>query len=316
MLYLTEDDVRSILTMQDALREVEAALKDLGAGQAENRPRQRIRGPQAALNIMPASWPSRGYLGFKYYTVSRDTIRFFFHLFDGTTGALLAILEANRLGQQRTGATSGIATKYLAAQGASVVGILGTGWQAESQLEAVCAVRQVSAIRCFSRTGPKREAFAERMAKSLGVEVKAMDSPEQVARGAAIVIAATNSSTPVVRGEWLEPGSHVNAMGANRLEARELDDEVIRRCTFFATDSVEQARFEAGDLVAPVASGLLEWEKIAELPQVIAGIRPGRSRDEDITLFKSLGLAIEDVAVASFVYERARKQGIGSEREL
>ena len=316
MLYLTEDDVRGILTMPDALREVETALRDLGEGRAENRPRQRIHGPQAILNIMPASWPARGYFGFKYYTVSRAGARFRFHLFDGASGALLAILEANRLGQQRTGATSGIATKSLATKDASIVGILGTGWQAESQLEAACAVRTVTAIRCFSRTGPKREAFAERMAKSLGVDVKAMDSPEQVARGAEIVIAATSSSTPVVRGEWLNPGSHVNAMGANRLESRELDDEVIRRCALIATDSVEQARLEAGDLVAPVSSGILGWEQIAELPEVVAGKRPGRIRDEDITLFKSLGLAIEDVAVASFVFERARKEGIGSERSL
>lgn len=316
MLHLTEDDVGQLLTMEDALREVEAALRDLGEGKAENRPRQRVRGPHAVLNIMPASWPGRGYYGFKYYTISRETVRFWFHLFDANTGALLAVLEANRLGQQRTGAASGIATKHLARKDASTVGIIGTGWQAESQLEAVCAVRDVTVVRCHSRAGPHREAFAERMAGALGVDVLAMDSAEGTVRGADIVIAATDSSAPVVRGEWLEPGVHLNAMGANRPEARELDDQALGRCTFIAADSIEQARSEAGDLMIPASHGLLRWDDVSELPQVVAGKAKGRIREEDITLFKSLGLAIEDVAAAAHVYERAKKEGVGTEIAL
>lgn len=316
MLHLTEEDVSRILTMKDALREVEAALKDLGEGKAENRPRQRVRGPHAILNVMPASWSTRGYYGFKYYTISRQTVRFWFHLFDGTTGAPLAVFEANRLGQQRTGAASGVATKFLANPDASVVGIVGTGWQAESQLEAVCAVRDVQEIRCHSREGSQRQAFAERMTRSLGVDVKAVDTPERAVKGAEIIIAATTSSEPVVRGSWLDPGAHVNAMGANRLEARELDDEAVRRCTFIAADSIEQAQMEAGDLAIPVSTGLLRWDQIAELAPVVAGNVRGRRGSMDVTLFKSLGLAIEDVAAASFVYEQAKKEGVGTQIEL
>jgi ornithine cyclodeaminase/alanine dehydrogenase-like protein (mu-crystallin family) len=316
MLHLTEEDVRGLLTMADALREVEAALQDLGNGRAENRPRERVRGPHAVLNVMAASWPARGYYGFKYYTISRETVRFWFHLFDANTGALLAVLEANRLGQQRTGAASGIATKVLARKDAATLGLVGSGWQAESQLEAVCAVRGVREVRCHSRHGPRREAFAERMATSLGVDVLPVDSAEHAVKGADVVIAATSSASPVVQGQWLETGAHVNAIGANRLETRELDDETIRRCAFIAADSIEQAQMESGDLASPVSRGLLSWDRVAELAQVVAGRTRGRGTDQDITLFKSLGLAIEDVATAAFVYERAQKEGVGTEVQL
>ncbi len=316
MLLLTEQDVERLLTMDDALREVEAALRDLGLGKAENRPRQRVRGAHGMLNLMPASWPGRGYYGFKEYTVSRDGARFWFHLFDGNTGEPLAILQADRLGQRRTGAASGVATKYLARTDASSVGILGTGWQAESQLEAVSRVRPIVQARCFSRDASKRHAFAERMAKTLGLDVRAAASPEETVRGADIVVTATPSSKPVVRGEWLAPGVHINAMGANRLGSRELDAGVIQRCTFIAADSVEQARLEAGDLAAPVAGKLLKWDDVHEIGSVVAGKVKGRQRAKDVTLFKSLGLAIEDVAVGALVYERARNEGMGTQVSL
>ncbi len=313
MLHLSEEEVTGLLTMPDALRQVEAALRDLGNGRAENRPRQRVRGPHAVLNVMPASWPGRGYYGFKYYSISRQGVHFWFHLFDGTTGELLAILEANRLGQQRTGAASGIATKLMARKDATTVGVVGTGWQAESQLEAICAVRPVSRIRCFSRHEGPRKAFAARMGKEFGVDVVPAGAAEQAVRGADIVVAATTSTDPVVRGEWLAPGAHLNAMGGNRGEARELDDATIRRCTFIAVDSVEQARTESGDLTIPVSQGILSWVRVAEFPHVVAGKVASRRTPEDITLFKSLGLAIEDVAVGALVYERAKKARVGTE---
>ncbi|HYM38542.1 MAG TPA: ornithine cyclodeaminase family protein [Thermoplasmata archaeon] len=313
MLYLSEEDVARLLTMGDALREVEAALRDLGEGKADNRPRQRVRGAHTVLNVMPASWPGRGYYGFKYYSISREGARFWFHLLDAHSGALLAVLQANRLGQQRTGAASGIATKTLAPRDATVVGILGTGWQAESQLEATCAVRKIARIRCHSRRQAQREAFAIKMSKSLGVDVVPVDSAEGAVRGADIVIAATTASEPVVKGEWLAPGAHVNAMGANRVEARELDDGVVTRASLIAADSVEQARMEAGDLIIPISKGILSWDRVTELSHVVAGKVPGRRKDDDITIFKSLGLAIEDVAVGAFVYERARTERIGND---
>src|SRR5947209_12285779 len=150
-LFLTETDVTGLLKMEDALRAVEEGLQALGRGDATNRPRQRVGTRETAINVMLASWPARGYAGFKDYTASRAGIRFWVHLFDMTTGELVAVIQADRLGQQRTGAASGVAAKYLARSDASTVGIVGTGWQAESQLEAVCAVRSIRRIRCFGR---------------------------------------------------------------------------------------------------------------------------------------------------------------------
>ncbi|HII40501.1 MAG TPA: ornithine cyclodeaminase family protein [Thermoplasmata archaeon] len=316
MLYLTEEEVDRLLPMDDAIREVERALGDLGEGRAENRPRQRVRGPHAVLNLMAASWPGRGYYGYKDYSISREGVRFWFHLFDGNTGALLAVLQANRMGQRRTGAASGVATKYLARKDAAVVGLVGTGWQAESQLEAICAVRPVTSVRCTSRDTTRRQSFAARLGKALGVDVVAVDSGERAVRRSDIVVAATSSSSPVVLGAWLEPGMHVNAMGANRIDSRELDDEAIRRFTLIAADSADQARHEAGDLVQPVRDGILSWDRVHEIAAIVSGGVAGRESAEDLTLFKSLGIAIEDVAVAALVYERAREQGVGKETVL
>lgn len=312
VLFLTEQDVDRLLPMDDALREVEAALRDLGEGKAENRPRQRVHGDHALLNVMAASWPRRGYFGFKEYSVSRGGARFWFHLFDASSGEPVALMQANRLGQRRTGAASGVAAKFLARPDAATVGIVGAGWQAESQLEAICRVRPISEIRCYSRDEARRHSFAERMSRLLGVPVRAASSPEQAVHDVDIVVAATNSSKPVLRGEWIAPGAHINAMGANRVESRELDVEVIRRCNLVSVDSIEQARLEAGDLVQPAKAKLLDWNDVVEIGTVVGGKAKGRRRAKDVTLFKSLGLAIEDVAVGALVYERARKEGIGT----
>lgn len=316
MLRITEDEVQRLLPMQDALREVEAGLRALGEGKAENRPRQRVRGAHAILNVMVGSWPERGYYGFKYYTASKQGIRFWFHLFDGETGELLAVLEANRLGQRRTGAASGILTKLLARRDAATVGLIGTGWQAESQLEAVCAVRRIAAVRCVARSGAHAKAFEAMMSKTLGVEVTAVNSNQETVQSADIVIAATSSAEPVVRGTWLGAGAHINAMGANRIESRELDNDAIRLSTLIVADSVEQAKAEAGDLVQPVQDGFLSWNQVLEAGAVVSGRAAGRRSDDDITLFKSLGIAIEDLAVAAFVYERAKRDGAGREQPL
>lgn len=298
--------------MEDALGAVEEGLRALGRGEATNRRRQRVGTREATVNVMLASWPTRGYSGFKYYTTSRTGNRFWVHLFDIATGELVAVIEADRLGQQRTGAASGIATKYLARPDASTVGIVGTGWQAESQLEAVCAVRPIQRIRCYGRDSSNREGFAKKMSSHLGVTVQAVESAEEAIRDADVAIAATNAPRPVVRGEWLQIGCHINAIGANRLETRELDDDAVRRCAFVATDSIEQAKEEGGDLVEPMKRGVITWDRVHEISEVVAGKVPGRTRVDDITLFKSHGIAIEDVAVAALVYERGRDGGIGT----
>jgi ornithine cyclodeaminase/alanine dehydrogenase len=310
-LLITEKDVEGLLRMDDALGAVEEALRALGRGEATNRPRQRVGTREATVNIMLASWPARGYAGFKYYTTSRTGIRFWVHLFDIATGELVAVIQADRLGQQRTGAASGVATKYLARSDASTLGIVGTGWQAQSQLEAICAVRSIRRVRCYGRDKAHRDAFAKKMSSLLGVTVQAASSAEEAIRDADVAIAATNAPQPVIHGDWLRPGCHINAIGANRLETRELDDVAVGRCAFVATDSIEQAKEEGGDLVEPMKRGLLAWGRIHEMSEVVTGKVPGRTKADDITLFKSHGIAIEDVAVAALVFERARDRGIG-----
>ena len=310
-LYLTESDVERILTMPDALRVVEDAFQEMGRHAAINRPRQRVRAPTGLLHIMPAGLPTRGYLGFKYYTAFEPRTRFWFHLIDAHTGDLLAVMQADRLGQQRTGAASGVATKYLARADASVVGIIGVGWQAESQLQAICLTRPIRVIKCYGRDAARRNAFAQKMSAQLKIQVRAVESAEDAARDSDIVITATSSRDPVLLGEWLAPGAHVNAIGANRAQARETDDRVLARSAFVCVDSLEQAKLEAGDLIAPIERGVSSWTRVRELGEVVAGKTSGRIERDDITFFKSLGIALEDVAVGAWVYERARERKIG-----
>jgi ornithine cyclodeaminase/alanine dehydrogenase len=316
VLYLREEEIQGLFSMRDALTVVERAFQALGTGEAKNELRRRIQLPHSTLNVMLAGWASRGYLGFKYYTVGSQGIRFWVHLLDANTGGLLAVMQANRLGQQRTGAATGIATKFLSRADSATVGIVGTGWQAESQLEALCGVRPIRRIRCFGRDRSRRTAFAKTMSSRLGIDVLATDSAKEAVQDTDIVVAATVSSEPVILGKWLQPGTHVNAMGANRIEARELDDDVIRRSALITVDSVEQAKLEAGDLLQPVEKGLLTWRKVREISDVVSGKVRGRKADDEITLFKSLGIAIEDVAAAALVYERARDEHIGTELPL
>jgi alanine dehydrogenase len=315
-LLLTETDIEKTLTMPDALRVVEDALREMGQARASNRPRQRVRMPNGILQVMPAGLPTRGYAGFKYYTSFHVGTRFWFHLIDAHNGDVLAIMQADRLGQQRTGAASGVATKYLAKADASSLGIIGTGWQAESQLEAVCAVRPIRDVRCYSRAAEHRKKFAEEMSARLNVDVRSVESAEEAVRESDIVITSTNARTPVLRGEWLMPGMHVNAIGSNRAESCELDDQAVIRSAFVCVDSIEQARVEAGDLLSPIERGVFSWNRVAELSDLLSEKIEGRIDRGQITLFKSLGIALEDVAVGAWVYERARELKLGSQVPL
>jgi ornithine cyclodeaminase/alanine dehydrogenase-like protein (mu-crystallin family) len=226
---------------------------------------------------------------------------------------LLAILEASKLGQMRTGAASGIATRVLAREDASVVGLIGTGRQAQSQLAAVCAVRPITLVRAYSRDAERRARFAAQMTEELGVQVVAAASGEEAVGGADIVITMTNTKEPVLKGEWLEPGMHVNAAGQNQVEARELDVEAVRRADVITADAVDGAKNESGDLVTAVAEGAITWDQVVDFGAVLVGARSGRTSPEQITLFESQGLAAEDLASARLVYTRALEQGRGTE---
>jgi alanine dehydrogenase len=315
-LFLTETDVENLLTMTDAIRLVEEALRELGTGNAVNRPRQRVRVPHGILHLMPAGLSGRGYVGFKYYTSFSPKTRFWFHLVDADNGDVLSIMQADRLGQRRTGAASGVATRYLAHPDATTVGILGTGWQAESQLEAICVVRDIRLVRCYSPNSEHRKVFAKKVSARLNVDVRGVDSATEAVSEADIIVTATGAREPVLNGIWVAPGTHINAIGSNRVESRELDDEVIVRSSFICVDSLEQARIEAGDLISPVEQGTLQWASVHELSEVVTGQVQGRENPGAVTLFKSMGIALEDVAVGAWVYERAREHGLGKEITL
>ncbi len=254
-----------------------------------------------------------GVMGLKAYTSAHGGTRFVGMLYSTETGELIAMMEADRLGQMRTGAASAVATKFMARKDAGSIGLLGTGQQARSQVIAICRVRPVALVKCYSRDAVRREAFAEDLVQELGAEVVAVESARDAVDGTDIVVTATTATDPVLSGAWLRSGVHVNAIGSNWANRRELDAEAIQRCTRIATDDLEQARLESGDLIGPAESGLLSWDRVVELGQIVAGEAPGRSSAQEMTLFESQGIAAEDVATMKLAYDRARTLGVGEE---
>jgi alanine dehydrogenase len=314
-LILTEREVEELLDMPSTIDAVEAVLRDQAEGRATNRARRRVALPRSGLNYMAAGAPGIGALGLKAYSVARTGARFYTMLFDPESGELLSILQSDRLGQMRTGAASGVATKHLAREDATTLGLYGAGWQAESQLEAIAAFRHLTRVIVYSRSEESRKAFAEKMSERLGMEVETTHSADEPA-AQDIVVTATSAKEPVLLGEWLRPGAHVNAAGSNFLFKSEIDRDVVRRASFVCVDSREELGLEAGDLLNPLETGLILPEAIYELGQVIAGQIKGREGPEDITLFASQGLALEDMAAARVVYDRAVERDVGREIEL
>jgi ornithine cyclodeaminase/alanine dehydrogenase-like protein (mu-crystallin family) len=312
-IYLTEDEVQELVDMQDALEAVEGAFRALGEGTAENVPRRRAGAPGVVLHGMHAAAGYLGVVGAKLYATTRAAAQFHVLLYDAATAELLAVIEGDYLGRLRTGAASGVATKYMARPDAAAVGLFGTGKQALTQLEAVCAVRTVSRVDVYSRNADKRAAFAALMSLALGVEVAPAGRPEEAVEGKDIVITATSAKTPLFDGRLIGEGTHLNVIGSNWLTKAEVDVETIRRADLIVCDSVEACRIEAGDLAPAVEAGVTGWERMRDLSAVVTGAAPGRSRSEDVTLFKSVGLAIEDVALGDEILRRAREAGAGRE---
>lgn len=312
VLYLTEADVAQLLTMDRALAAVEEGLRHWAEGRAVNQLRQRLEvPPKTFLHYMAAADSVHGQFGMKLYTSAPTGLRFLVPLYRAETGELLALLEADCLSRVRTGAASGLATRCLACADAARVGIVGTGHQAPTQLEGIAAVRRIEHVRAYSRNRERREAFARAMREALQVDVQAVDSAEQAVREANIVVTVTTAREPVLRGEWLAAGTHINAVGANFPHRRELDDATMARVSRVVVDSKEQSQEEAGDLIIPFGREPTRWEQVDELHQVLSGRRPGRQRPDEITLFKSNGIALWDVATAAHVYELARQRGLG-----
>ncbi|HVN78240.1 MAG TPA: ornithine cyclodeaminase family protein [Terriglobia bacterium] len=309
--YLTENDVGQLLPMDRAVDVVEEAFRQIAQGQGENMPRHRVHSPVATMHLMAASLPVLGFMGLKVYTVVAGCARFLVYLYSSETGELLALIEANRLGQTRTGAASGVASRWMARSDSRIAGIFGSGWQARSQLQAVCRVRPIQQVIAFSRSPLRVQEFCRELEVELGISCLAARDPQEVVEQADILITITNSATPVFSGDWLKLGTHINAAGSNYLIKRELDETCVTRCHTIVVDSKEQARAECGELLSPLQKGILNWNRILELGDVVTERAKPRTDSSQITLFKSLGLGSEDIAVAAEVYRRASIENIG-----
>jgi ornithine cyclodeaminase/alanine dehydrogenase-like protein (mu-crystallin family) len=306
-LYLTEAEVETLLDAGAALEAVEGSFRHVAAGAVENRPRFRLGLEGGRLAVMAAVDLELGYAGVKAYGAFAAGACFCVLLFDAHEPVLRAVIEADALGRLRTGAASGVAARWLARQDARTLGVIGCGWQARGQVEAIrAALPSLERVVVYCRTPERLAEFCAQMGADPAESHR--EAGEQD-----VVVTITGSRDPVLRGEWLRPGALVCAAGANNGVSRELDNVVLERAVFVCCDSLEQARHESADLWEPVESGALDWLEVHELHEVVGGEVRGRQEDADIVVFKSNGIAAWDVAVAAAVYERARAEGKGRE---
>lgn len=306
-LYLTESEVASILGPEDAVEAIEECFRRMGRGEVVNAPRRRLRVQDGSLADMAASDLELGLAGGKLYTATGEGASFVVCLFETDGPRLAAVIEADQLGRLRTGAASGVAARHLARRGARTLGVLGCGHQAETQIACIrAAVPSIEHVVAFCRSEERLDAFCSGVGAEAGETHRDAGIQD-------IVVTITSSRDPVLRGEWLRPGALVIAAGANVASKRELDNAVLKRASFVCCDSLEQARLESGDLIEPVAAGVLDWLELHELHEVISGEVAGRQSDEDVVVFKSNGLAAWDVAIGAEALRRAREQGVGTD---
>ena len=314
-LFLRDQEVNQCVSMDDMLGAIESMQRHFGQGEAYNLPRRKIIAPSGQLAVMGGGLFYEGVMGVKTYTVVNGQYSFQVSLYDANTGQLICYTQANRLGQLRTGATTGVAVKYLSKSNAATVGIIGTGHQAPTQLEAVCKIRKVSLIKAYSRTTQRRDAFARTMTDSLGVKVTSSASSEAAVQNSDIVICIAAAMDPVLEGKWLSPGCTIIGAGPTTWRAKEVDDDTLTRADRIFVDSAEQAPLEAGDMSSAVDRGILQWNQLQELRHVVAGGIKGREGDKEIIYAKLMGTGVADVAAAKLAYDRAKAQGLGTEME-
>jgi alanine dehydrogenase len=313
-LHITESDVRQLLAMPMAIEAVEEISRKQADGSVVVHPRRRFELPNGGyFHYMAAMDASAGFVAMKQYTYVNGALRFLVPLYEIATGALLALIEADYMGQLRTGAASGVATKFLARQNARRAAIIGTGGQARTQLEAVASVRKLEAVSVYGRDPQHSSKFASEMSDRLRLPVSAANSAAAAVQNADIVVTATKSSRPVFDGRDLVPGVHINAIGANHAHKQELDEAAVERASLIFVDSIAQSKQEAGDLIIPFEKQPQRWERVHELAELAARKVPGRTSDQQVTLFKSNGIASWDLAVAMRVYKLAKERALGKD---
>ena len=315
-LFLDDTDVNTVMSMSDCVGVMEGAFNQAGDGKVWNRPRSRIRMPRGFHHLMAAYLADSEVFGLKTYTSFRSGTRFTTMLYDSNNGDLLAMVQGPRIGQLRTGAVTGVGTKHMSRANSSTVGIIGAGFQSRGQLEGVCDVRDIASAKIFDVSEENSQKMADEMGDSLGIQTSVAGSAEEAVTDVDIIITMTTARTPVLFGDWLKEGQHINAAGSNHWIRQEVDDNVIRKADRIVADSIEDAQIESGDLLFPIERGRVMWSAIRELADVVCGHITGRESDQEITLFESQGVAITDVAAANFVYRKAIDAGMGQELPL
>ena len=314
-LFLRDEHVAQCVSMKEMLAAIEKMQAHYGRGEAFNLGRRKIIAETGMLSVMGGGLYYEGVLGVKTYTVVRGSYSFQVSLYDASTGELLCYTQANRLGQLRTGATTGVAVKHLANSGPVNVGIIGTGGQAPTQLLAVSNVRELAGVKAFSRNPERRADFAARMSEALGVEVLAADTNAEAVEGCDVVIGIAATTEPVISGDWLKEGATVIGAGPTTWRVSEVDEKTLTRAGKLFVDSLDQAPIEAGDIAAAVDKGLLNWSQLTELRHAVSGAISGRDNEGQIVYAKLMGTGVADVAAAKLAYDNARKQGLGTEMD-
>lgn len=299
-MHITEAQVKELLPVRECVE----VLREAFSLPYINIPRYRLKSRNSLLHVMSGSIPDLQVMGLKAYGTSRTAGQFVVLLFSEPDGTVLAEIEADALGQIRTGAASGLATSLLATPEAETAAIIGTGYQAQTQMLAIDSVCKLKEIRIYSRNEANRKSFVQTMQSQVEPRLIASNNAEECVREADIICTITSSRDPVVFGDWLKKGCHINAAGSNWSNKRELDGTAVRRCGLICVDHREQSRIESGDLIQELKPE--EWERVVELSDVVTGKARRSSRDE-ITLFKSNGIAIEDVAAANYIYRKLKE---------
>lgn len=311
MRFIKENEVKQLLTMQAAIDCVERAFRDRHIGAAFDVPRERTKTPMGSLHVLQAASTSLNVIGFKAYFPGREARTFLVHVINLEKGHLEGIIEADEMGIRRTGAATAVATRALSRTDSHTVACFGSGRHAETQLESVCEVREIREVRVYGRTRERLEAFRSIAETRFGVSVVIADLPEAALDGADIVNIVTRADAPVFNGALLAAGQHVNAVGSNALNRREVDLEAIKRCDVIVVDSVDVAQRECGDLLPAIETGLLHWHNIPDLGRVLCGDARGRVSRDQITLFESQGMGMQDIYVGKYVLDEALRNGIG-----
>lgn len=305
-LFITEKQVEEILSIDKTVELLEDAMKSLSTGKGFNSPRKRLPASYKGgnLHFMAASWPEKGIAGHKSYVVTKGKATFVVVLYSTEGKGLLAVVEANLLGQIRTGAASGLASKYLARKDSSKLAIIGSGFQAETQLEAIHSQFNLEEVKVFSRTKEKRDAFVNKMTKKLGLNIKSSQSSEEATKNSDIISLITNSKSPVISDEQITKGIHINAAGGNSWLRSELSSNSMGKFDFITTDDIDQAKTECKELMEATEQGITSWNRVYNLSSVINKEIIPRNDFHEITLYESLGIAIQDIAAAKYVYDQ------------